>query len=314
MSKKQKVTVSKVKKRKKGGSTGWVSSEDVKKKKVTEARAERLEKRGWKKSFDTAPAPKKEAKAGKFTITTSSANPIQKIKFGRKKKEKEGKTKLTQRERELRDFHTTGDPDFSYYDLGEAELNNPIKRISPIQDNKDFYSKTYSEDAYGFTKDEKKKLKRNLRETGKQDKKTKKEVAKDEKKAAKKTPEEIAKRKAKATDTVQAIGRAMMAFGGLQPGASGESAVDKLKKEKEKGSSESAPTPQTKTYSEGSDNIIDVSGSASEEFRRANPGESKAEYQEAYNNWLTSKNSPVQRKDLHNISSMMRKIKNPLKK
>ena len=124
----------------------------------------------------------------------------------------------------------------------------------------------------------------------------------------------------------------MMAFGGLQPNAPGDSAVDKLKKEKEKGSSESAPTPKTKTYvSKDSDNIINVSGedkgnemdleqpktnsiSASEEFRRANPGESKAEYQEAYNNWLTSKNSSLERKDLHNMSAMMRKVKNPLKK
>lgn len=288
MSKKEKVTVSKVKKRKKGSSTGWVSSEDVKKKKVTKARAERLEKRGWKTSFDTAPAPKKEVKVGEFTITTSSDNPIKKIKFGRKKKKKEGKTKLTQRERELRDFHTTGDPDYSYYDLGEAELNNPIKRISPMQDNKDFYSKTYNEDAYGFTKDEKKKLKRNLRETGKQDRKTKKEVAKDEKKAAKKTPEEIAKRRAKATDIVQSIGRSLAAAAGDDIKAPETTKMEEYKKGK-------------RIDLSGGDDITEPKATTAFD---TNPEPEEKE----------TKTPPVQRKDLHNISSMMRKIKNPLKK
>ena len=50
-----------------------------------------------------------------------------KFKFGRKKKKKEEKTKLTQKERELRDFHTTGDPDYSYYDLGEAESEKTLQ-------------------------------------------------------------------------------------------------------------------------------------------------------------------------------------------
>jgi len=293
MSKKEKVTVSKVKKRKKGSSTGWVSSEDVKKKKVTKARAERLEKRGWKKSFDTAPAPKKEVKVGEFTITTSSDNPIQKIKFGRKKKKKEGKTKLTQRERELRDFHTTGDPDYSYYDLGEAELNNPIKRISPMRQGGGFvYDKNTAkteQDKYGFTKDEKKKLKRNLRETGKQDRKTKKEVAKDEKKAAKKTPEEIAKRRAKATDIVQSIGRSLAAAAG-----------DDIK----------APeTTKMEEYEKGK--RIDLSGGDDiTEPKATTAFDTNPEPEEDKEN----KTSAVQRKDLHNIGAMMRKIKNPLKK
>ena len=289
MSKKEKVTVSKVKKRKKGSSTGWVSSEDVKKKKVTKARAERLEKRGWKKSFDTAPVPKKEAKAGDFTITVS---PMKKIKFGRKKKKKEGKTKLTQRERELRDFHTTGDPDFSYYDLGEAELNNPIKKISPMQDNKDVYSKAYNEDAYGFTKDEKKKLKRNLRETGKQDRKTKKEVAKVEKKAAKKTPEEIAKRKAKATDIVQSIGRSLAAAAGDDIKAPETTKMEEYEKGKRI------------DLSGGGKIIGETDGGTTATTAFATDPAGKEE---------ETKTSAVKRKDLHNISSMMRKIKNPLK-
>ena len=49
LNKKDKVLVSKTKKRATKGHAGWIASEDVKTKRVNEKRADRMEKRGWKK-------------------------------------------------------------------------------------------------------------------------------------------------------------------------------------------------------------------------------------------------------------------------
>lgn len=130
-------------------------------------------------------------------------------------------------------------------------------------------------------------------------KKGEKEIAKEKRKADKEAyrkSDEFKEKRAKTTDTVQAVGRAMMAFSGLTPGSPGESAVSKLKKEREKASSESAAIPKTKTHSEDSEEVLDVSGKD-----KGNTTE------------IAPKASPKRRGDIEAMSAMMRKIKNPRK-
>ena len=115
-----------------------------------------------------------------------------------------------------------------------------------------------------------------------------KEVAKDEKKAAKKTPEEIAKRRAKATDIVQSIGRSLAAAAGDDIKAPETTKMEEYKKGK-------------RIDLSGGDDITEPKATTAFDTN-PEPEEDK------------TKTPPVQRKDLHNISSMMRKIKNPLKK
>ena len=64
--------------------------------------------------------------------------------------------------------------------------------------------------------------------------KTERQAKRDEKKAYMQTDEGKAERRAKTTDTVQSIGRAMMAYAGLKPGEAEESATEKLEKERAK--------------------------------------------------------------------------------
>ena len=223
-----------------------------------------------------------------------------KFKFGRKKKKKERKTELTQRERELIDFHTTGDPDYSYYDLGEAELNNPIERISPMQDNGKVGAEYYNKENQKKLKQKYKSLdKKEAKEAGvgyRSKKKIERQAKRDEKKAYRQTEESKAERRAKATDIVQSIGRSLAAAAGTDIKA--------------------PETTKTEEYEEGK--RIDLSGggkitgetdegtTATTAFDTDPAGEE--------NEKKETQTSAVQRRDLHNMSAMMRKIKNPLKK
>ena len=200
-----------------------------------------------------------------------------KFKFGRKKKKKEEKTKLTQKERELRDFHTTGDPDYSYYDLGEAELNNPLQNREERRKKKLAQAEFRAEQSrkYGITEADQKKSEKQKSPKNK----TKKE----------RTPEEIAKRRAKATDIVQSVGRSLAAAAGDDIKAPETTKMEEYEKGKRIDlSSEDEITEPKATTAFDTDPV---------------PKEDKE-----------NKTSAVQRKDLYNISSMMRKIKNPLKK
>ncbi len=124
----------------------------------------------------------------------------------------------------------------------------------------------------------------------KKDLKQEKKATKQAERKAYKETDEFKEKRAKTTDTVRAVGRAMMAYAGLNPGEVGESATEKLKKEKEKKASESAPQPKTKTYSEHLQ-------------------------EEEEDNEIESKSSATERRgDLETMSSMMRKIKNPQKR
>lgn len=238
---------------------------------------------------------------------TSSTNPIQKIKFGRKKKKKEGKTKLTQRERELIDFHTTGNPDFSYYDLGEAELNNPLQNREERRKKKLAQAEFRAEQSrkYGITEADQKKSEKQKSPKNK----TKKE----------RTPEEIAKRRAKATDVVQSIGRSLAAAAGEDIKAPETTKMEEYEKGKRidlSGGDNITGTQATTAFKTdpAENNIVTNTTPISEEFRRQKQNESKADYLKAVEEWDASKNLSFQRKDLHNMSSMMRKVKNPLKK
>ena len=133
-------------------------------------------------------------------------------------------------------------------------------------------------------------------------KKGEKEIAKEKKKADKeayKKTDEFKEKRAKQQDTVQAIGRAMMAYAGLKPGEAGESAVDKLKKEKEKKPSESATPPKTDIHNEDSGDVINVSG------------EDEIEEVDLKQPEITSTGGPKRRGDLEAMSSMLRRMKNP---
>jgi len=124
------------------------------------------------------------------------------------------------------------------------------------------------------------------REKG-QEKKIAKEKKKADKEAYKKT-DEFKEKRAKQQDTVQALGRAMMAYAGLKPGEAGESAVDKLKKEKAKKPSEEVSNTKTDLHTDDSGDVL-------------------------VNNKKDKESSMKKRGDIEAMSSMMRKIKNPQK-
>ena len=157
-----------------------------------------------------------------------------------------------------------------------------------------------------------------------QEKKIAKEKKKADKEAYKKT-DEFKEKRAKQQDTVQAVGRAMMAYAGLKPGEAGESATAKLKKEK--APSEEAEKPKTDLHTDHSGDVL-KSNTPKFKFRKGNQGESKADYEAAYdaahdkfkkdnpNAYSTSNKTTggLQRRgDIEAMSSMMRKIKNPRK-
>ena len=76
---------------------------------------------------------------------------------------------------------------------------------------------------------------------------------KTEREADRKT-DELKEKRAKPQDTVQAVGRAMMAYAGLQPGEAGESATAKLKKEKV--ASEKAGSTKTNLHTDDSGDVL----------------------------------------------------------
>ena len=127
-----------------------------------------------------------------------------------------------------------------------------------------------------------------------QEKKIAKEKKKADKEAYKKT-DEYKEKRAKTTDTVQAVGRAMMAYAGLKPGEAGESAVDKLKKEKAKKPSEEAGKPKTDLHAGDSADVLE------EEVVKVEKDDKD----------VTKTAAPKRRGDIEAMSSMMRKIKNP---
>jgi hypothetical protein len=109
-----------------------------------------------------------------------------------------------------------------------------------------------------------------------------KQIAKEKKKADKeayKKTDEFKEKRAKQQDTVQAVGRAMMAYAGLQPGEAGESATEKLKKQK--APSEKASNTKTNLHIDDSGDVL-KSDSPKFKFRKGNQGESKEEYEAAY--------------------------------
>ena len=163
----------------------------------------------------------------------------------------------------------------------------------------------------------------------KKDLKQEKKATKQAEKEAYRKTDEYKEKRAKTTDTVQSIGRAMMAYAGLKPGEAGESATEKLKKEKAKKPSEEAGKPKTNLHTDDSGDVLEKDDKVTPpkfEFRKGNQGESKADYEAAYdaahdkfkkdnpNAYLTSSETtggPKRRGDLEAMSSMMRKIKNP---
>lgn len=162
--------------------------------------------------------------------------------------------------------------------------------MSPMQDNGTF---DYGQKSSDLQKKYKKTSKKEAEEAGvgyRSEKKIERQAKRDEKKAYMQTDEGKAERRAKATDTVQALGRAMMAYAGLKPGEAGDSAVDKLKKEKEKENKPSEEASNTKTdlhTSDSGDVLVD--------------------------NKKDKKSSMNRRGDIEAMSAIMRKIKNPRK-
>ena len=158
-----------------------------------------------------------------------------------------------------------------------------------------------------YNKENQKKLKQKYKSLDKKEakeagvgyrskKKIERQAKRDEKKAYRQTEESKAERRAKATDIVQSIGRSLAAAAGTDIKA--------------------PETTKTEEYEEGK--RIDLSGggkitgetdegtTATTAFDTDPAGEE--------NEKKETQTSAVQRRDLHNMSAMMRKIKNPLKK
>jgi hypothetical protein len=169
--------------------------------------------------------------------------------------------------------------------------------MSPMQDNGTF---DYRQKSSDLQKKYKKTSKKEAEEAGvgyRSEKKIERQAKRDEKKAYTQTDEGKAERRAKATDTVQAVGRAMMAYAGLKPGEAGESAIDKLNKEKEKENkpSEEASSTKTDLHTNDSGDVL------------------KDDVVKLVDDKKDEGSSIKRRGDIEAMSAMMRKIKNPRK-
>jgi hypothetical protein len=135
----------------------------------------------------------------------------------------------------------------------------------------------------------------------KKDLKQEKKATKQAEKEAYRKTDEFKEKRAKTTDTVQSIGRAMMAYAGLKPGEAGESATEKLEKERAKKPSEEAGKPKTDLHTDDNTDVVEgeLIDVLEEDDKDKDQGTTAA---------------PKRRGDLEVMSSMMRKIKNPQKR
>ena len=133
----------------------------------------------------------------------------------------------------------------------------------------------------------------------KKDLKQEKKATKQAEKEAYRKTDEYKEKRAKTTDTVQAVGRAMMAYAGLTPGEAGESATEKLEKEKAKEPSEEAGKPKTDLHTDDSGDVLE---------------EEVVEIVDDKDEDKGTTAGPKRRGDIEAMSSMMRKIRNPQKR
>ena len=219
----------------------------------------------------------------------------------------------------------TGDPN--------AGLNKTMKTAKAINDEKAVNEHMLRQAGFTGSNKAKKSEEKATASKSKKDLKQEKRDTKQADKEAYKKTDEFKEKRAKQQDTVQAVGRAMMAYAGLKPGEAGESATEKLKKQK--APSEKASSTKTNLHTDDSGDVLvddkkdkDKATTPKFEFRKGNQGESKADYEAAYdaahdkfkkdNPHAYSKSgapipAPQRRGDIEAMSAMMRKIKNPRK-
>tara|TARA_X000001382_G_scaffold7008_1_gene5411 strand:- start:4734 stop:5525 length:792 start_codon:yes stop_codon:yes gene_type:complete len=191
----------------------------------------------------------------------------------------------------VRVYNDKGDPIFLEDTSSMKRMMTPMKQ----EDGFDYGDKNRAKtekDKYGFTKDEKKKISKNLKSQNKQAKQDNKEKAKTAKEKAKSSPEAIAKkedRKAKATDIVHSLGRAMEAFGtGKSTAAPSKTKTEELAEDREKKTTK----PSDNLKIDKSDGLATLDNTQKKDNSK----------------------SPATRRDMALMRKAMQKIKKPLHK